>query len=128
MPRFRVGRSVPINAYDGNDPIFQGHSPEEVAELVRLLNLGARSEEFTDAYTGSLRDAMGLTPPDAPPSAHESPSKPPAATGQPADDSGPQVLCYSCRTGDHGCCTGPPSGLPLLDDPCQCTAPSHELD
>lgn len=40
MPRFRVGRSVPLNVYDGNDPVFQGHSAEKAAELVELLNAG----------------------------------------------------------------------------------------
>lgn len=47
MPRFRVGRSVPINAYDGNDPIFQGHSPAEVMKLVGLLNMGWHLTQVT---------------------------------------------------------------------------------
>lgn len=46
MPRFRIGRSVPINVYDNDDPVFQGHTPEKAAELVELLNRGDR---FADA-------------------------------------------------------------------------------
>lgn len=44
MPRFRTGTKVKLNVYDGDRPIFQAHSEESAAELVRLLNLGLASE------------------------------------------------------------------------------------
>jgi hypothetical protein len=46
MPRFRTGTKVKLNVYDGDRPIFQAHSEESAAELVRLLNLGVDAKRY----------------------------------------------------------------------------------
>jgi len=38
VARWRVGRKVPLNVYEGNKPMFQCHTPEDAARVVFLLN------------------------------------------------------------------------------------------
>lgn len=38
---WRTGASVALNVYRGDTPMFQCHTPEDAAEVVELLNLGA---------------------------------------------------------------------------------------
>jgi len=40
---FRQGRRVPLNVYEGDEPCFQAHSPEDAARFVHLLNLGQQT-------------------------------------------------------------------------------------
>jgi hypothetical protein len=37
-PRYRVGRKVPLNIYDGDRPVCQTHDPEDAALIVAALN------------------------------------------------------------------------------------------
>lgn len=104
MPRFRTGTKVGLNVYDGDRPIFQAHSEHDAERLTELLNVGERVETVTLAHLTELFDASErwwgeedflerllratwrlFTSPDAPLSAPETSSEPPAATGQPAD-------------------------------------------
>lgn len=38
MSTWRVGGKVPLNVYEDNKPMFQCHTPEDAARIVRLLN------------------------------------------------------------------------------------------
>lgn len=44
---WRVGKSVPINVYEGDKPMFQCHTPEDAARIVALLNKASGAFEFT---------------------------------------------------------------------------------
>lgn len=35
---FRIGGKVPLSVYEDDRPLFQCHTPEEAARIVRLLN------------------------------------------------------------------------------------------
>ncbi len=35
---WRVGGKVPLNVYEGDTPMFQCHTPEQAARVVKLLN------------------------------------------------------------------------------------------
>ena len=42
--KWRVGGKVPLNVYEGERPMFQCHTPEDAARIVRLLNGPERME------------------------------------------------------------------------------------
>lgn len=47
MPRYRQGSKVPINVYDGDEPIFQAHDAASAMKLVGLLNMGWHLTQVT---------------------------------------------------------------------------------
>lgn len=127
MPRFRTGHRVPLNVYDGDRPIFQAHSEQDAVEWVALLNVGHRAGTITTDEVAQVlfsseampvnnvvlardaADAMAvevmhllLTSRETPVERPESPSEPPPATGQPADDSGSQDVLQLGRDWDLG--------------------------
>jgi hypothetical protein len=95
MARFRTGTKVPLNVYDGDEPIFQAHSERKAAVLVAYLNAGVALHEAYDR----LRSAQGvyvpgdqslivdlieaMDAPERPPSAPESRIEGPGPQGEP---------------------------------------------
>lgn len=131
MPRFRTGRKIVLNVYDGNRPLVQAHTAREAEMIVELMNIGDRVETTGTAEIAKAiwdpgavlprgdnyeepvaawqaRAVMAVllsteTPPERPVAASEGP----AATGQPEDGSGPQACTWSgplfMAPKDHRC-------------------------
>lgn len=121
MPRFRTGHRVPLNVYDGDEPVFQAHDAASAMKLVGLLNMGWRltqitydqlqnvfaeserywgEEDFLDRLRADVwmllmpKDVV-VSAPDRPVERPESPTEGPPATGQPADDGRPRDCGWS---------------------------------
>lgn len=114
MPRFRTGHCVPLNVYDGDEPVFQAHDAASAMKLVGLLNMGwhltqitydqlqdvfAESERYwgeedfldrlrADVWMLLMPKNVVVSAPDRPVERPESPTEPTPATGQPESREG----------------------------------------
>ncbi len=46
--KWRTGRTVPLNVYEGDRPMFQCHTPEAAARVVGLLNDAQRLRRIVE--------------------------------------------------------------------------------